>query len=248
MWRTHSSAFAKEGSLPPLPQRLVLPHMNSGEWRDYAHLNEFVFRGAFPSAGIETREDWLGRSESRETWYWPRVVLSDRAAAFRSEEYQMTNRYAATAFKLPAAHNWFEPLRKSVIDFAGGDTSSSLPPVITYVSRQTWGRRSLRDADHKVLVAALMELKRDYGYEVNVVEMENLTAAEQIRISGRSTASGHVQPPSRVTLTRITLQILMGVHGNGLTALTWMKASTESTVMEFFLPGGFLSDYGWYVR
>ena len=35
----------------------------------------------------------------------------------------------------------------------------------------------------------------------------------------------------------------MGVHGNGLTHLLWMKPSPKATVIEFFFPGGFAEDY-----
>jgi hypothetical protein len=41
---------------------------------------------------------------------------------------------------------------------------------------------------------------------------------------------------------------MMGVHGNGLTALLWMKPSPRSTVMEFFYPGGFAHDYEYTTR
>jgi hypothetical protein len=40
----------------------------------------------------------------------------------------------------------------------------------------------------------------------------------------------------------------MGVHGNGLTSLVWMKPSPRSTVMEFFYPGGFAHDYEYTSR
>jgi hypothetical protein len=43
-------------------------------------------------------------------------------------------------------------------------------------------------------------------------------------------------------------QILMGVHGNGLTALLWMKVTPRSTVLEFFYPGGFAHDYEYTTR
>jgi len=41
---------------------------------------------------------------------------------------------------------------------------------------------------------------------------------------------------------------MMGVHGNGLTALLWMKPTPRSTVMEFFYPGGFAHDYEYTTR
>ena len=40
----------------------------------------------------------------------------------------------------------------------------------------------------------------------------------------------------------------MGVHGNGLTALVWMKPTPQSTVIEFFYPEGFTSDYQYTTR
>ena len=41
---------------------------------------------------------------------------------------------------------------------------------------------------------------------------------------------------------------MMGVHGNGLTSLVWMKSTARSTVMELFFPEGFAHDYEWTTR
>jgi len=41
---------------------------------------------------------------------------------------------------------------------------------------------------------------------------------------------------------------MMGVHGNGLTSLVWMKPNPRSTVMEFFFPQGFAHDYEYTTR
>jgi len=40
----------------------------------------------------------------------------------------------------------------------------------------------------------------------------------------------------------------MGVHGNGLTSLVWMKPTPQSTVIEFFFPQGFAHDYEYTAR
>lgn len=45
------------------------------------------------------------------------------------------------------------------------------------------------------------------------------------------------------------VQIMMGIHGNGLTHLLWMNAQNfHSTVIEFFFPGGFAEDYEFTAR
>lgn len=41
---------------------------------------------------------------------------------------------------------------------------------------------------------------------------------------------------------------MMGVHGNGLTSLLWMRPTPRSTVIEFFYPGGFAHDYEYTSR
>lgn len=98
-------------------------------------------------------------------------------------------------------------------------------PVITYVSRQDWGRRMLKKESHDSLVKELHDLEEKYGWEVNIVSMDKLTRDEQIRLSARTT-------------------VMMGVHGNGLTHLLWMNGQNpRATVIEFFFPGGFAEDY-----
>ena len=41
---------------------------------------------------------------------------------------------------------------------------------------------------------------------------------------------------------------MLGVHGNGLTHLVFMKPNRASTVIELFYPGGFAHDYHWTTR
>ncbi|EIW72763.1 hypothetical protein TREMEDRAFT_41962 [Tremella mesenterica DSM 1558] len=103
-------------------------------------------------------------------------------------------------------------------------------PVITYVSRQEWGRRMLKKQSHESLVRELQELEKKYGWEVNIVSMDQLSRDEQIRLAARTT-------------------VMLGVHGNGLTHLLWMNAQNpRSTVIEFFYPGGFAEDYEFTAR
>lgn len=41
---------------------------------------------------------------------------------------------------------------------------------------------------------------------------------------------------------------MLGVHGNGLTHLVFMKPNRASTIIELFFPGGFAHDYYWTSR
>lgn len=49
-------------------------------------------------------------------------------------------------------------------------------------------------------------------------------------------------------VTHTPMQILLGVHGNGLTHLVFMPPTRASTVIEIFYPGGFAHDYQWTTR
>lgn len=244
LWRTYTALdpfITSDGSttLPP-PSRLLFRHVSTASWRDYASMNQWVIRGAFSTIGLEFSEDWLDRASMNVPFVLDRVVLGDRSASYESDAYKGTWRSASSAFELRGGQDWWTPLRKSVLEFSGlaaewitGPTSEQRAEnekyVIKYVSRQEWGRRMLRPADHEALVAELYKLRDMYGYEVNVVSMDKLSRAEQLQLAGRTT-------------------IMMGVHGNGLTSLLWMRPTPRSTVIEFFFPKGFAFDYEYTTR
>ncbi|KAG9078831.1 hypothetical protein FS749_009101 [Ceratobasidium sp. UAMH 11750] len=151
---------------------------------------------------------------------------------------------------------WWEPVRRRVLKMAGvheaiqdlslwwyggeedvkrlqGGLEGGKPTVvITYISRQTAGRRKLVQADHEVLVAELKDLvarKNAQGvrpWHLEIVEAEHLSREEQVRLAARTT-------------------VMLGVHGNGLTHLLLMPLSPLATVIEMFYPGGFARDYQW---
>jgi hypothetical protein len=141
---------------------------------------------------------------------------------------------------------WWKPIRDKVVQVAGGpvgpvsDNSTvhdldltgrrAKRQVITYISRQEWGRRMLIPSDHHRLIYYLENLAKTFGYELNVVSADQLSRQAQIQLAARST-------------------VMMGVHGNGLTALLWMNPENmRSTVFEFFYPEGWAFDYEWTAR
>ncbi|EMD31948.1 hypothetical protein CERSUDRAFT_119278 [Gelatoporia subvermispora B] len=240
-WRTYSSL---DPSIPPSgethlpsPRRMIFPHIDAANWRDYAAMNQWVLRAAFPSVSMEFMNDWKERTEMGRPFVLDRVVFADRAAAMHGELFLRTQRTAANAFALPGSVNWWSTIRNNVVGFAGLDDHDGAVaiqgvasrPVITYISRQGWGRRMLIPEHHERLVEELNNLRDTYGYEVNIVEMDKLSRIEQFQLAGRTT-------------------IMMGVHGNGLTALLWMRPTPRSTVMEFFFPEGFAHDYEYTTR
>jgi len=239
-WRTYSSLDATippsgETTLPT-PRRMIFPHIDAANWRDYAAMNQWVLRSSFPSISMEFMNDFKERTSMGRVFVFDRTVLADRAAAMHGEYFLRTQRTAANAFALPGSVNWWSTIRNNVVRFAGlegydGSTVQGVTsnPVITYISRQGWGRRMLIQSHHERLVEELHQLRDNHGYEVNIVSMDQLTRIEQFQLAGRTT-------------------IMMGVHGNGLTALLWMRPTPRSTVMEFFFPEGFAHDYEYTTR
>jgi hypothetical protein len=238
-WRIYSSldrSITAEGktNLPPL-RRVVFTHLSNQQWQDYAHMNEWVLRSSFPSITMEFIDDWRDRAEMGKAFVYERVVVADRSAAMISESFIRFQRSAASAFTVPASPSWWSPIRNNVVSFAGYDlnaenaNATNETYVITYISRQQWGRRMLKPADHEKLVEELYKLRDKYGYEVNVVNLEKMSRVEQLRLAARTT-------------------IMMGIHGNGLTSLVWMKPTPRSTVIEFFFPEGFAHDYEYTAR
>ncbi|KAF8630885.1 hypothetical protein AX17_005243 [Amanita inopinata Kibby_2008] len=237
LWRTYStldtSITASGNTTLPAARRLLFNHLDAFHWRDYSSMNEWVVRSSFPGVTMEFIDDWRDRAEMNTAWVFDRVVVADRSAAMLAYNYARYQRTAAVPFALPGAVNWWMAIRDNVVQFTGIDAmvggGTMGMPVITYISRQSWGRRMLVPEHHEKLVKELRKLRETYGWEVNVIEAEKLSRVEQIRLAARTT-------------------IMMGVHGNGLTSLIWMKPTRRSTVMEFFFPGGFAHDYEYTTR
>jgi len=128
-----------------------------------------------------------------------RVIFADRAAPMNGANFLRTQRTASEAFTLPRSPNWWSTFRNNVIESTGLNASAGAGtrgnPVITYISRQDWGRRMLIQRDHEEVVEELYKL---HGYEVSVVSMDKLSLFEQLRVVGRTTVCTLYLPPARV--------------------------------------------------
>lgn len=155
-------------------------------------MNQWVTLSAFPSITMEFMNDWLERSHTGRVYVLDRAVFADRAAAMHGLNFLRTQRTASNTFALPGSVHWWQPIRNNVVNFSGLKDSSlqdngERRPVITYISRQGWGRRMLIQEDHERLVKELYKLRDIYGYEVNVASMDKLSRAEQFQLAGRTT-------------------------------------------------------------
>jgi hypothetical protein len=154
-------------------------------------MNQWVLRTTLPSASMEFSHDWKDRAAMGVPFVFDRVLFMDRSAAMNGDSWLRTQRTASEAFALPGSPNWWSTVRNSVIEYTGLNASTGAGtrgrPVITYISRQEWGRRMLIQQDHDKLVEELYKLRDQYGYEVNVVSMDKLSRVEQLSLAGRTT-------------------------------------------------------------
>ncbi|KAK7033150.1 hypothetical protein R3P38DRAFT_2921039 [Favolaschia claudopus] len=274
-WLFLSGAFHNQSAIPPTSafepsfngpslstsvpfiNRAIFIHSDVNGLRDAPGFNGYFLRAVFPSMTVEVSIDWIDRVNATtntkidRAWHFPLVLFTDRSAAFRSPICgAYTQRTAAEAWMLMAKAgkidligNWWASIRDTLSRYAGSaptddPPSATLPDsqniIITYINRQGT-RRHLRDEDNLALVAAIeqmVERKNRQGtkkWEFNNVHAERITLDEQIRFAAKTT-------------------IMLGVHGNGLTHLVFMKPTRFSAVVEIFLPGGFARDYEWTSR
>lgn len=169
-----------------------MPNIPRDEWSDHPRMNIFVTKAAFPSVSIEFKEDWEERTSMDMPYIFERVVLGDRIAAMRSPVYAINGRMTGAPFKLPGGPHWWATIRNNVVEACGGDPQVETGNVITYVSRQEWGRRMLLPEDHDRLVEELYKLRDQYGYEINIVSMDKMSRREQIRLASRTTVCGKI--------------------------------------------------------
>ena len=156
-------------------------------------MNQWVLRSSFPSISLEFSADWAERAEMGRLFVFDRGILTDRAASIHGHNYARTGRTASEPFALPGSVFWWNTIRSSVIQASGLSANTgegtTTNPVITYVSRQEWGRRMLIPKDHERLVEELYKLRDTYGWEVNIVSMDKLPRREQLQLAARTTVS-----------------------------------------------------------
>jgi protein O-GlcNAc transferase len=155
--------------------------------------------------------------------------------------------------KLDVPTTWLASLRVKVLEHY---KSNILPPdhdkyVVTYLSRQNANFRRIDEGDHQALINELKKLEAEGLAEVNVEEFQDGTPIEeQVAKMARTTVNFNCKPVqgdlSAILADLLFIpgqQILISLHGNGLTHTLWMEPTPRSAVYEIQKPLMHMDDF-----
>ncbi|WVQ80732.1 hypothetical protein IAT38_002837 [Cryptococcus sp. DSM 104549] len=209
-----------------LPARLMY-RTTPDDWRDRAGLTPWFQQSVMPNTAIEEASVWEDRAKSGMIFVYDKITISDRwAAHLKGINPWQFNKMTGDLHLLDAPANWMDPLRlsmKRLVTKSGCSVYRKDPkvPVVLYINRQLTSRRLLSE-DAESLSEEMTKLHEEGVIEWMDVQMETKSRVEQFCLALRA-------------------DIIMGVHGNGLSHALWMKPG--SAVLEFMMPGGFARDY-----
>jgi hypothetical protein len=196
-----------------------------------------AFRGPHCSSTSRTVAEAMHVGQTNQ-WWWEPIRRQVLRFAGTPEDVINRNLWGHGAVN-PATLDQDSELRSSLGE-PELDPPADWRPLVTYISRQS-SRRRLTPESHADLVKALEKHSKAKGWELQIVEAEHMTKEEQLNLAARTTVrtrsdAGAIRPDLR------PIQIMLGVHGNGLTHLLWMPPTPQSAVIEMFFVGGFARD------
>nr|XP_031863347.1 uncharacterized protein CI109_001222 [Kwoniella shandongensis]KAA5530419.1 hypothetical protein CI109_001222 [Kwoniella shandongensis] len=220
-WRVLTTAGETQ-----LPTRLMY-RTTPDDWRDRAGLTAWFQQSVMPNTAIEESPIWEDRANSGMTFLFDKITITDRWVAHKKGLNPWRfNKMTADLPLLEAPLQWMDPLRlsmKRLVQTKGCSVHRKSPdvPVVLYINRQLTGRRLVGE-DAEQLSQEMQQLDEEGVIEWMDVQMETKSRVEQFCLALRA-------------------DVIMGVHGNGLSHALWMKPG--SAVLEFMMPGGFARDY-----
>lgn len=137
--------------------------------------------------------------------------------------------------RLPAAPEWLVQLRSRILKGYKGpvDLKPHKRPHLMYLGRQDTTRRLLHSA-HEALVKALKGLEAEGLIDYSFEQFTSATPFED-QVAKVSTVDVGVFP-HRILDRQTDSQILVAVHGNGLTHTLWMEPGPFKAVFEMQPP------------
>ncbi|KAG8832655.1 hypothetical protein FRC17_000922 [Serendipita sp. 399] len=217
------------------PTRILFPHISNTARSLLPGLSS-IPRLLFPSSGTGFKEDWndyilLGRPILFEY-----LVILDSAANSRNPRISTNEQEAFGHLSVGSplsvfnriSPGWWSDWRHRMAKMVGvdmydwrGESSPSVRPVVTYISREADTEGVLDQRDHLRLVQNLNRLVDSHGYDVHVIDYRKTNFLERVRVSLRTT-------------------VMLGTPGSSLTDTIWMHPSRLSLAIEIF-PEGYLS-------
>ena len=161
------------------------------------------------------------------------MVIEDRWASARySKVVEGYNRQPLSALQLPFSHNFLDNTRNALFESIGIDTSLTVRPAygkpirripkIVFVNRQSSDRK-LDTETHKALLGVLKKMDDDEKARVFHVRWEEMSRRSQMEMVSDADVGCHAPHVSEVRFTDArSVQIYLGVHGNGMTHQIWM--------------------------
>jgi hypothetical protein len=229
---------------PLTPSRLAVPWGN--DWHDQWHMNDAVTASLF-GENIIDKDMWAGLADKplffdkRESGRGFRpflllgldnadlssVIFVDRWAAHRNSKlvevwHKMPVQVFETLITRPGSSHFFDKPRQQLLDYF------AIPPApagkqvrIAYIDRQSSNRKIPED-QHMTLVAEMKSLADSRGAHFAHLVLEDMTPDEQFREVAQA-------------------NVMIGIHGNGLTHLIWLQSG--AAVIEMFPQNVFQRDY-----
>lgn len=260
-------------SVPPADRAIFGNNPPEGI-RDGPGFNAYFMRSVFPSLTIETERDWTDRIFTTyygdRAYHFDTILIADRSAAFKGALCGLRNhRIAAEAYEPfwnsgRLQKEWWEPVRREFLRFAGTDDySMDLGAEIDKSWEERSGRIAKALGNNKNDLPVHIPISRDKAvityisrqaarrhliredHELLVASLEELASRKGYELiiieAEKLSKDDQIAIMARTT-------VLLGVHGNGLSHVLWLAPSRFLTTIEIFFPGGFAHDYEWTTR
>lgn len=178
-----------------------------------------------PDATIESKTTWDARAATEQLYRIRQAVVADRFAGHAGPSAGW--KPWGDVLRVPVDPNWLADLRDVLLNSYRGsiDLRPSRIPRVSYLTRQDTSRR-LTDAAHKNLINELERLQDEGVAELTVLHFTDGTPFEE--------------QIARMAAT----DVLIGVHGNGLTHTLWMNPGPGKAVFEIMAKMCSMNDYG----
>lgn len=185
-------------------------------WQGVNQINKKLIAALFPRAKVYTLASL--KKHFPGMIYCEKALISSRFTAYKNSDCRKINKMLGASWQ-DIEPQTIESFRETVFSSLGvREGLKRNSPRITYIKRNP-PRCLTPDVEQRLL----QEIKEKTQLQVHTVDFAAIPFEEQLRIIANT-------------------DILMGVHGNGLSHLLFLPSN--AVALEFFPPTGFTWDYG----